>query len=235
MRLTCHSQAHIRRPKNADDQKRFTDELDSLLYPSPKRSRIYTTRPSPVSYYTSCTPLPPLPSLRTYTPFSPLALLARLRTFDPFSYSSSIPSPLTARQVALAGWTAGPGNNCVHCALCGGGWDLSGVSEILDEATRKEVASRLEGAKITKHRKGCAWKITQSPDELYGQMRRMLHPPTVGSLGPLQAALRGQCEDLGRIRWTAPIVRLDRFIPAGVFCLFQASGLMSRIIVQHRR
>jgi hypothetical protein len=82
------------------------------------------------------------------------------------------------------------------------------VSEIADTATRAEVAKRLDekGARKRQHRKGCAWKVNHSPDELYAQLRRMVHPPTVANLGLLKAALEEECEGLDRIRWTSPLV-----------------------------
>ena len=69
-----------------------------------------------------------------------------------------------------------------------------------------EVAKRMKQGRVTAHRRGCAWKVSQSPDGLYGQLRRMVHPTMKGSLAPLMWALQGECEEIRRIRWNCPLV-----------------------------
>ena len=69
-----------------------------------------------------------------------------------------------------------------------------------------EVAKRMKQGRVTAHRRGCAWKVSQSPDGLYGQLRRMVHPTMKGSLAPLMWALQGECEEIRRIRWSSPLV-----------------------------
>ncbi|KAI9639164.1 C3HC zinc finger-like-domain-containing protein [Dioszegia hungarica] len=174
-------------------RKRLIDGLNDLLNPNIKRQRVYSPKTVASSSSIPCTSsFPSLPPPSTYAPFSPLPLLSRLRTFEPATYSPSIPSPLDPVQAALHGWTNGA-RDTLSCGVCSARWELCGVAEIPEEKIRVEVARRMQAGLVNRHRKDCSWRVRRSPESLYGQLRRLLHPPTTSNIQSLAAGLEREC------------------------------------------
>ncbi|WVQ99732.1 hypothetical protein IAU59_006874 [Kwoniella sp. CBS 9459] len=195
-------------------RKRFMDAIDSLFASSSstssstsigadfntgestKRRRIYArpvidTSSSPsIITSTQSVSLLPQSTATAYIPFSPLALLSRLRTYriHTYPYPSLYPETLSPISAALNGWT---NNKCegLACGYCGVEWSLSGLAEISDEIVRTEVARRLSEGFRGRHKEGCAWGVRRSPDELYAQLRNLLHPAISSHLAPLAERL----------------------------------------------
>ncbi|WVF71135.1 hypothetical protein IAT40_005932 [Kwoniella sp. CBS 6097] len=193
-------------------RKRFLDAIDSLFFsaaasssniPSSndeegqtKRRRIYS-RPKVlndsslnISIITSTQPVPSLPDPTTYAPFSPLALLSRFRTYriHTYPYPSLYPEALSPINAVLNGWI-NDSRERLCCGYCRASWSLTGLAEIVDEGVRNEVARRLSQGFKGRHMSGCAWRVRSSPDELYAQLRNLLHPPISSHLAPLAERL----------------------------------------------
>ncbi|OCF43041.1 hypothetical protein I317_03134 [Kwoniella heveanensis CBS 569] len=199
-------------------RKRFLDAIDSLfltatasvgddpssiegLAPKRRRRRIYAIPKGDVcsqsTIITSTQPIPVLPSPTTYAPFSPLALLSRLRTYriHSYPYPSLYPEYLSPITAAFHGWINdnngrdGTSEGGLSCGYCGARWSLAGLADIQDERVRNEVARRLGEEFKGRHKDGCAWRVRSSPDELYTQLRNLLHPPISSHLAPLAERL----------------------------------------------
>ncbi|WWC88999.1 uncharacterized protein L201_003916 [Kwoniella dendrophila CBS 6074] len=184
-------------------RKRFLDALDSLLYsPSSlggtnKKARIF---PLPKKHdegnhgiILSTQPIPKLPNNRQYgqeyLPFSPLSLLSRLRSYEIHSYTffdqNQYLSPIKS---SLNGWINTKKDN-LFCNSCKSNVNFNGLDEIKDLKIKQEVIRRLSKNLISSHKKDCPWRIRKSPDELYHQLRNLLHPLISSNLHPLSAAL----------------------------------------------
>lgn len=146
-----------------------------MLVPGQKRNKSFIAAgPEVTPYLASTMALPSLPPPAEYAPFSPYALLARLTTFQPTSYSvtsgssssssSALESSLGPVATALQGWMA-VGRDTLACGSCPARWDLHGLGEIPDRATRDEVGRRLGEKVKCGHASGCPWSLRSSPRE----------------------------------------------------------------------
>ncbi|WWC69866.1 uncharacterized protein I206_103809 [Kwoniella pini CBS 10737] len=180
--------------RNKYSKKRFIEALDSLLpitslHPNKSR-RIYLKQKSissSSSFTLSYQPLPSLPSSSDYLPYSPLALLSRLKTYQTYSYTSDS-EYLTPIKASLAGWI-NSSRNTLKCGSCGSNINLNDIDNIKDDRVKKEVCKRLSKSFELGHKAHCAWKIKKSPDELYNNLRKSLHPLISSSIGPLAVDL----------------------------------------------
>ncbi|WWC94449.1 hypothetical protein V866_001295 [Kwoniella sp. B9012] len=200
----------IKLVKERYTRKRFLEALDSLISsptsPS-KKSRIYTSPPtthlSP-SIILCTQPIPQLPSSEEYLPYSPLGLLSRLRTYQIHRYSPLLPNHLSPIKASLHGWI-NSSRNTLHCRACECTLKLDGMDEIRDERVREEVSKRLSKGFESGHKKDCAWRIRRSPDELYDQLRNLLHPLISSNLSPLAQNIHSSIPTLSTIQVKSPL------------------------------
>lgn len=216
-------------------KKRLFSALDSLFSPgyetTAKRQRIYKPpAPSVPSLILSTQPIPALPLSRIYAPFSALSLLSRLMTFQPYTYTPQHPPSLSPVRAAMKGWV-NEGREGLKCDVCGVRWGLGGLEEVQDEGMRSKLGERLAKGFEERHEKNCAWRICASPgvslyilssscltygsaENLYEQLRHLVHPPITSSLAPLASHLLLECLTLPSLRLLSPLtsVQAERLV-----------------------
>ncbi|KGB76705.1 hypothetical protein CNBG_2543 [Cryptococcus deuterogattii R265] len=197
-------------------KKRLFSALDSLFSQSyestTKRQRIYNPpAPSVPSLILSTQPIPVLPLPKTYAPFSALSLLSRLLTFQPYTYFPQYPPGLSPVRAATKGWV-NEGREGLKCEVCGEKWGLGGLQDVRNEEMRSKLGEKLAKGFEERHKKNCAWRICASPENLYEQLRHLIHPPITSSLAPLASHLSLECLTLTSLRFLSPLnsVQVER-------------------------